>query len=67
MEWDASIQNNGAGDSKTYCFRLQKSDDSDLDTYENFPKLDTKPGTGNFLRHGNFFAGEKEKGFFWAD
>lgn len=69
MEWDFTIQNNGATDAATYCFRLQKSDESDLETYnsDSFPKIDTKPGVGNLLRHGNFFAGEEEKGFFWAD
>jgi hypothetical protein len=34
---------------------------------DSYPKLTTAPGSANVMRHGNFFQGESEKGFFWAD
>ncbi len=69
MEWDASLQNNGAADATKYCFRIHLSDDSNLNIYnsDSFPAVETPPGTGDLMRHGNFFASEVEKGFFWAD
>lgn len=69
VEWDFHVQNNGAADGTTYCFKVEKSDDTDLDNYESdsFPKIETAPTTGDLMRHGNFFIDESEKGFFWAN
>jgi hypothetical protein len=41
-EWDWVVQNNGAADGTTYCFRMIYGDDSVLDAYLDYPKLTTK-------------------------
>jgi len=69
MEWDFAVENNGASENTTYCFRVTKYGGTELDTYnsDSYPKLTTAPGISNLMRHGNFFQGEAEKGFFWTD
>jgi len=69
MEWDFAVENNGASENTTYCFRVTKYGGTALDTYnsDSYPKLTTAPGISNLMRHGNFFQGEAEKGFFWVD
>lgn len=69
MEWDFAIEDNGAAENTTYCFRLTKYGGTALDTYnsDSYPKLTTAPGISNLMRHGNFFQGETERGFYWAN
>lgn len=69
MEWDFAVENNGAAENTTYCFRMAKADGTALNTYnaDSYPKLTTAPGTANLMRHGNFFQNGLEGGFFWAD
>lgn len=71
-EWDFAIENNGAADNTTYCFRMVIEDGSSgtaFDTYnaDSYPKLTTAPATVNQMRHGNIFSDEGEQGFYWAD
>ncbi len=68
-EWDWPVEHNGADSSKSYCFRMAKSDDSPLDTYnaDGYPRLVTAPGNEELLRHGNFFRNGVEQGFVWAN
>ncbi len=65
MEWDWPVENNGALTNSPYCFRMIKSNDSALDTYnsDSYPKIYTAPSTDNLLRHGNFFENNIERGF----
>lgn len=69
-EWDWPVENNGAADGTTYCFRMTKGDGprTALDIYnaDSYPKFTTAPGMSNLLRHGNFFA-PGEKGFWWVN
>jgi len=69
MEWDFAIENNGASENTTYCFRVAKYGGTALDTYnsDSYPKLTTAPGISNLMRHGNFFQGGSEKGFYWVN
>lgn len=41
-EWDWVVENNGAPEGTTYCFRMVKSDGSALTGYDDYPKLVTK-------------------------
>lgn len=71
-EYDFHIEHNGAADAKRYSLRVVETDNTGTPTtafngYTNCPTLTTEPGTGNLLRHGNFFADEVEQGFFWAN
>ena len=43
-EWDWVIENNGALDSTTYCFRTIKTTGQVLSGYNNYPKLTTVAG-----------------------
>jgi len=68
-EWDWPIENNGAADNTTYCFRMVLDDYRVLGSYQSdsFPKITTAPGVGDLMRHGKFFQNETFKGYFWAD
>ena len=68
-EWDFHIEHNGATDAATYCFRAVESGGEELTAYnsDSFPKLETRPGTANILRHGKSFIEGIERGFLWAD
>lgn len=71
MEWDFAVENNGAAENTTYCFRMIVNETGVLvfDAYnsDGYPKLTTAPGTSALMRHGNFFQNDIERGFFWAD
>jgi len=67
MEWDFHVENNGATAAASYCYRAVQSDDTVLDTYTNYPRLETLPSTDKIMRHGNVFVGGQEKGFTWVD
>ncbi len=69
LEWDWHIEYNGTESSRTFCFRMIRDDSTALDAYnsDSYPKVDTRPGTANLMRHGNFFSTGVERGFFWAD
>jgi hypothetical protein len=71
-EWDWPVENNGATENTTYCFRMVIDDESTGTAFDNYngdsyPKLTTAPGTSNLLKHGNIFQNSSEKGFFWAN
>lgn len=71
-EWDWPVENNGAAENTTYCFRMVLDDagtGTELDFYtaDSYPKLTTAPGTSVLMRHGNFFQDDSEKGFLWAN
>ncbi len=68
-EWDWPVENNGAAENTTYCFRMAKSGGAAFDAYnaDSYPKLTTAPGTSVLMRHGNFFQNGSEKGFFWTN
>ena len=66
-EWDWPVENNGATENTTYCFRMVKSGGAVLDGYNDYPKLTTAPGTSNLMRHGNIFQNATEQGFFWVN
>jgi len=42
-EYDWVIQDNGAPENTTYCFRMVQSNGTPLDVYTNYPQLTTKP------------------------
>jgi hypothetical protein len=67
IEYDFHLEHNGAVAATTYSFRAVKSDGSVLSSYTVCPTLTTSPVTSNLLRHGDVFADELEKGFFWAN
>ncbi len=69
IEYDFHIIGSGSdfADATQYSFRVLESDDTVFDGYTTCPTLTSEPGTGNLLRHGNFFADGVEQGFFWAD
>jgi hypothetical protein len=70
MEWDFAIEPGpdflGA---TTYAFRLIQGGTGEAVVYTpgDCPSLESRPGVGNILRHGDFFADNIERGFFWAD
>ncbi len=37
--WDFSLENNSSVGGKTYCFKVTKSDGTNLDTYTNYPEV----------------------------
>ncbi|MDD5341953.1 MAG: M14-type cytosolic carboxypeptidase [Patescibacteria group bacterium] len=41
-EWDWLVENNGALHDTTYCFRMVKSDGTALNTYTQYPKIQTE-------------------------
>ena len=71
FEWDWDIEYNGNAEAHTYCFRMAKNDGgaAALNGYnsDSYPKIDTRPGVGDQMRHGNFFTTGQERGFFWVD
>jgi len=73
IEFDFHIVGGTAfADATRYLFRVVETDSvgtssTALTTYTNCPILHTEPGTANLMRHGNFFSGESEQGFLWAD
>ena len=72
IEYDFHIEHNGAVDASQYSFRVVETGSdgtatTELDAYTNCPTLVTRPGTANFMRHGNFFVDEVLQGFFWTD
>jgi len=68
-EWDWPVEDNGAAENTTYCFRMAKSGGTAFDSYGSgsYPKITTAPGTSVIMRHGNFFQNSTEKGFFWVN
>lgn len=42
LEYDWILQQNGASQRKTYCFRMVKSDDTQLDGYFHYPQIRTE-------------------------
>ncbi len=68
-EWDWPVENNGAAENTTYCFRMAKSGGTAFNSYgaTSYPKITTAPGVSVLMRHGNFFQNQAEKGFFWAN
>jgi hypothetical protein len=67
IEYDFHIVGTNVSDATQYSFRAVESDGTVLDAYTNCPTLHTEPGIINLLRHGNFFSGSSEKGFWWTD
>lgn len=69
MEWDWPVENNGATENTSYCFRMVKSDGAALEVYnsDSYPRLYVAPGPADTMRHGNFFQNSTERGFFWVD
>ncbi|OGM32534.1 hypothetical protein A3D01_01750 [Candidatus Woesebacteria bacterium RIFCSPHIGHO2_02_FULL_39_13] len=73
IEFDFHIVGGTAfADATRYLFRAVEttSDGSGttaLNTYTNCAIMNTEPGTANLMRHGNFFSGGSERGFYWAD
>lgn len=68
-EWDWPVENNGATENTTYCFRMAKNGGTAFDSYGSgsYPKITTAPGASVLMRHGNFFQNSSEKGFFWVN
>ncbi|OGC45451.1 hypothetical protein A2V49_03375 [candidate division WWE3 bacterium RBG_19FT_COMBO_34_6] len=68
-EWDWPIENNGATENTTYCFRMILTDSTLSFSYnaDSYPKLTTAPGMSNLLKHGKIFQNDEEKGYFWAN
>ncbi len=51
IEYDWVVEQNGAAQKTTYCFRMIKTDDTNLDGYFNYPQLRTEgytPATQNW-------------------
>lgn len=69
LEWDWHVEYNGDAAAHVYCFRMINDAGSALNAYnaDSYPKIETRPGIANLLRHGEFFSTGTEKGFFWAD
>ena len=61
-EWDWALENNGAADNTTYCFRMAVDDEVVTFSYnsDSYPKLTTAPGGTNLMRHGSVFQNEVE-------
>jgi hypothetical protein len=71
IEFDFHIIGSAATSASRYLFRAVETDSGGtsstaLNTYTNCAILFTEPGMVNLMRHGNLFAGESEKGFWWA-
>jgi len=69
IEYDFHIIGSGSDftSATKYSFRVVESAGTLLDSYTTCPTLTTEPGTENLMRHGNFFSGGTEQGFFWAN
>lgn len=46
-KWDFSLIDNGASASTTFCFRIVKSDGTELDTYSVYPEITTAAASGS--------------------
>lgn len=68
-EWDWPVENNGAADNTTYCFRMLLDDDRTLGSYrsDSYPKITTAPGPADLMKHGKFFQNDTVQGYFWAN
>jgi hypothetical protein len=61
--------NNNASEGGNYCLRVSNNG-TPLTTYSQYAAVQiaiTGPTTDQLLRHGNWFSGGVEQGFFWAD
>ncbi len=69
LEWDWHVEYNGDAAAHVYCFRMENDAGGALNAYnaDSYPKIETRPGISNLLRHGEFFSSGTEKGYFWAD
>jgi len=67
IEYDFHIIGTNTSEATQYSFRVLESDNTILDAYTNCPTLNTENGISSLLRHGNFFSGSSEQGFWWAD
>jgi|GEM_PF-7115722 len=71
FEWDWNVEYNGNAEAHTYCFRMAINDGgaSPLHAYNatSYPEVETRPGAGDQMRHGNFFTTNVKRGFSWAD
>jgi hypothetical protein len=67
FEWDWHVEYNGSATGSSYCFRMIRDDSTDLTGYnaDSYPQVETRPGTDQQMRHGNFFTTFVERGFFW--
>lgn len=66
--WDFTLKDNLA--FGPYCFRVQTSGGSAIDTYTYVPEITfcrNDPKTDNLLRHGTYFCGGIKKSFFWTN
>ena len=72
-KWDFSLIDNGATASTAYCFRVRKSDDTNIDTYTVIPQITTddgvSPPTLTFSVSDNdiFFGTLSSSASQWAD
>jgi len=69
-EWDFAIETGTTfKEATSYAFRLIQGGTGVTVAYTagDCPTLETAPGTGDIMRHGNFFVSGAEKGFFWAN
>lgn len=71
-EYDFHIVGTSGTTAERYLFRVVESlsggtETAPLSSYTNCVLLYTEPGADNLMRHGNFFSGGVEQGFFWAD
>lgn len=73
IEYDFHIIGSSATSATRYLFRVVEttSDGTGTTTLASYgascPVLHTEPGVEDQMRHGNFFSGSTEQGFFWAD
>ncbi len=72
IEFDFHIIGANSTSASRYLFRIVEtnsggSSETALLAWTNCPVLHTEPGVDNMMRHGNFFSGEAEQGFWWAD
>lgn len=70
-EYDWPLEDNGAAENTPYCFRFATDYGADFTVggggYTDYPQVYTHPGMSPLMRHGNFFSGDSEQGFFWAN
>lgn len=74
IEFDFHIVGGTAFTNATrYLFRVVEttSDGTGTTVLDSYgaacPVAHTEPATADLMRHGNFFSGESEQGFYWAD
>jgi len=63
-KWDFSLIDNGAPASTAYCFRIRKSDDTDINTYTVIPEIITSSGIAPTL---SFSISDNSVGFGTLD